>query len=150
MFVWFSNILWVCLNGPSSSSSSSREMTVVRKTSVPSAPTGPTTSGPDNGDAWTPPWISSDCPPTRLMCRHAMTTMISAPSTAAAALRAKATKNTKRDCESRLMAPPSPPQAPQMTWRTAGARPAARPRTRPRPWILLSVDPPPPVEDPPV
>lgn len=133
----------MCLNP----SSSSRETTVMKKTSVPSAPTGLTTGGCDDGDASTPQWTSFACltvPPHPKMCLCVMsvTSMTSAPSIAPAVPRAKDTEM--------LLPAPQPPQlllpAPQTTTRPAGAPPAAPPQTRHRPLTPLSVDPHPLVE----
>ncbi len=124
-----------------------------KKTSVPSAPTGPTTGRRDDGDALTPQWTFFACliaPPDPWMCLFVMsaTAMMSAPSTAPAALRAKATMDTVRVREPLPLQPPllllRP--APQTTRRPAGAPPAAPPPTRRRPWTPHSVDPPPQVE----
>lgn len=132
--------------------SSFREKNVMEKTFVPSAATGPTTGGRGNGVALTPLWKSFACltaPLDPRMCPCVMTTMMSAPSTAPAALRAKATMDAPRVTETLL--PAHPPlqrliPAQQTTRRPAGAPPAVPPRTRCCAWTLLSVDRPHPVE----
>lgn len=120
-----------------------REVNMMKKTSVPSAPTGHTTSSCDNGFASTTRWTFFACltaQPDRRICPFVMsvTTMMSAPSTAPAVLRAKAR------VPERLPAQPHLQQqlaAQQTTRRPAGAPPAVPPQTRCFPWTPLSVDP---------
>lgn len=103
---------------------------MTKKTSVPSAPTGPMTGGRDDGDASTPRVCLCVTPVTSRMC---------APSTAPAALRVKA---TTRVTETLLPQQP-PPSELQMIRRPAEAPPAAPPRTRRFLWTPRIVDPPP-------
>lgn len=115
-------------------SSSSRETTVTRKTSVPSAPTGPMTGGCDGGGVSSPPWRSGSCPtaplnPRLSLCVMSVIVMMPAPSTAPAALTAKPTMDTATPTEN------PPPQSQSLP----------HPRTSSL-WTPRSVDPPPLVE----
>lgn len=131
-----------------------RETNVTKKISVPSAPTGPTTSRHEDGITLTPEQTFCACltaPPDPSNCLGVTSanSMMSAPSTAPAALRAKAMRDATRVTE-RLLPAQTPLHQPllaqQTTRRPAGAPPAVPPQTGLSLWTPLSVGPPHPVE----
>lgn len=125
--------------------SSFREKNVMEKTFVPSAATGPMTGGRSNGVALTPLWKSLACLTAPLDPRMCLCAMMSAPSTAPAALRARATMDAPTVTETLLPARPPlrwPIPAQQMTRTPAGAPPAVPQQTRCCARTLLSANPP--------